>query len=178
MTFKRVKLFYPYIITALLTLIFATLAKVVIEKETYILDLNINSWISSLQTPLLTAAMKIISDIGMIGGVLIIICISLNLFYKKQFHILLAVLAGSFGATLLNYFIKLIIARNRPELTSRLVVESGFSFPSGHSTTAFLAFPILAITIYFSLKIPKIYKFVFVSKLAIWPELRHQYIAF
>jgi undecaprenyl-diphosphatase len=97
-------------------------------------------------------------------------CLSLGLFLPtcfstKRFMCFL----GSLGAGLFTYFLKLIIARDRPELVSRLVVESGFSFPSGHATTAFVAFPILAIVVYYSSRIPKVLKYILILILAIFP---------
>jgi len=169
MKLKLFKLFYPCIIVLLLFLIFARLAKEVIENETYILDLHINSWVSGLRTPFLTQVMKMVSDIGMAGGIFVIGFILANLLYHKKIVISIGLLISSIGASLFTYFLKLIIARDRPELTSRLVVESGFSFPSGHATTAFIAFPILAIIIFFSPKIPKICKFFSILLLTIFP---------
>ena len=116
-----------------------------------------------------TQVMKSISDVGMIGGVFIIGFVCANLFFNKKIHVLFGLLISSLGAGFFTYFLKLIIARDRPELVNRLVVESGFSFPSGHATTAFVAFPILAITIYFNSKVPKFFKFLTILLLAIFP---------
>jgi undecaprenyl-diphosphatase len=165
----NIKPFYPYILALLVTLIFTHLAKEVIENETYKLDLNINAWVASLRTPSWTQVMKLVSDVGMIGGVFIIGFISANLFFHKRFKLLLGLIYSTCGAGLFTYFLKLIIARDRPELVSRLVVESGFSFPSGHATTAFAAFPILAIVVYYSSRIPKVLKYILILILAIFP---------
>ena len=48
-------------------------------------------------------------------------------------------------------------------------MESGFSFPSGHSTTAFVAFPILAIILNGSSKILNPFKYLLVMTLGIFP---------
>jgi membrane-associated phospholipid phosphatase len=169
MILKIFKPFYPYIIALLIILIFTHLAKEVIENETYKLDLNISTWVGNLRTPFWTQVMKLVSDVGMIGGVFIIGFISANLFFHKRFKLLLGLIYSTCGAGLFTYFLKLIIARDRPELVSRLVVESGFSFPSGHATTAFVAFPILAIVVYYSSRIPKVLKYILILILAIFP---------
>jgi membrane-associated phospholipid phosphatase len=169
MIFKTFKPFYPYIIALITILIFTHLAKEVIENETYKLDLSVNTWVSGLRNPFWNEVMKVISDVGIIGGVFIIGFVSANLFFHKKIHVLLGLLVSSLGAGLFTYFLKLIIARDRPELVSRLVVESGFSFPSGHATTAFVAFPILAIVVYYSSRIPKVLKYILILILAIFP---------
>lgn len=169
MTLKRLKPFFPYIIAALLALVFVRLAREVFENETYKLDLNINSWISTLRTPGRTEIMKIVSDIGMIGGVFIVGFISAYLFINKKIHVLIGLLISALTAGTFTTVLKLIIARDRPELANRLVAESGFSFPSGHATMAFVAFPILAIIINFNPKIPKLLKFIAIFGLTIFP---------
>jgi undecaprenyl-diphosphatase len=169
MLMRRFKTFYPYILTLFVILVFTHLAKEVIENETYKLDLNVNTWVSSLRTPFWTQVMKFVSDIGMIGGVFTIGFISANLFFHKKIHVLLGLLTSSLGAGFFTYFLKLIIARDRPELVSRLIIESGFSFPSGHATTAFVAFPILAIVLFYSSQIPKFLKFFLILILSIFP---------
>jgi membrane-associated phospholipid phosphatase len=156
-------------LTLIIILVFTHLAKEVIENETYKLDLNINAWAIGLRTPFWTQVMKLVTDVGMIGGVFIIGFISANLFFHKRFKLLLGLIYSACGAGLFTYFLKLIIARDRPELVSRLVVESGFSFPSGHATTAFVAFPILAIVVYYSSRIPNFLKHILIIVLSVFP---------
>lgn len=169
MILKTLKPFYPYIIALLIILIFTHLAKEVIENETYNLDLSVNTWTAGLRAPFWTQVMKVVSDVGMIGGVFIIGFVSANLFFHKKIYALLGLLVSSLGAWLFTYFLKLIIARDRPELVSRLVTESGFSFPSGHATIAFVAFPILAIVVYYSSRIPKAFKYILILILVTFP---------
>jgi undecaprenyl-diphosphatase len=113
--------------------------------------------------------MKTVSDIGAIGGVFVIGFVCTYLFLHKKINILVGLLICSLGATLFTVFLKILTARNRPELVNRLVVESGFSFPSGHATTAFIAFLVAAIIIYFNPKIPKLFKILCVLILSIFP---------
>ncbi len=170
MPLKQLKKLYPFVVITLLILIFSRLAREVIENETFKLDLSINSWVHGLRSPFWTEIMKTVSDIGLIGGVFVIGFISAYWFYHKRLQMQIGLLTSSLGASLFTYFIKLSIARDRPELTSRLVAESGFSFPSGHATTAFTAFGILSVVIYFSHKIPQQIKFfsiVFLSAFAL-----------
>jgi undecaprenyl-diphosphatase len=51
------------------------------------------------------------------------------------------------AASLLNGSIKLAIARERPDLLEPVIVERGFSFPSGHSALGMVAYGILAVLV-------------------------------
>jgi undecaprenyl-diphosphatase len=50
-------------------------------------------------------------------------------------------------ASIANSILKVLIARDRPDLLEPIVVERGFSFPSGHSATGMVAWGILAVLI-------------------------------
>lgn len=171
MKLKSIKLFLPFVLISIVILLLYILAREFIVNETYKLDLSINAWVTDLRSPIRTIVMNAISDFGMIGGIFIIGLIFANLFFHKQMHVLIGLLISVGGAGLFTYFFKLIIARNRPELINRLVIESGFSFPSGHATTAFVAFPILALILNSNSKIPLILQYLLVVITVIFPFL-------
>jgi len=50
-------------------------------------------------------------------------------------------------ASIANSTFKLAIARERPDLLDPVVVERGFSFPSGHSATGMVAYGVLAVVV-------------------------------
>ena len=50
-------------------------------------------------------------------------------------------------ASVLNSVLKLTIARERPELLEPIIVERGFSFPSGHSALGMVAYGVLAVLV-------------------------------
>ena len=53
---------------------------------------------------------------------------------------------GVGGAALLNMVLKLIFERPRPDLWEQLIIETSFSFPSGHAmASSALAFSVIAI---------------------------------
>jgi undecaprenyl-diphosphatase len=59
-------------------------------------------------------------------------------------------LAGAITITLAslgNTVLKLTIARARPELLDPIVVEHGFSFPSGHALLSMVAYGVLAVVV-------------------------------
>lgn len=51
-------------------------------------------------------------------------------------------------ASAANSTFKLVIARERPELLEPVIVERGFSFPSGHSALGMVAYGILAVLVH------------------------------
>jgi membrane-associated phospholipid phosphatase len=156
---KNRKMLYSFIIALIMIFVFVYLTREVVENETYQLDLSINTWATSLRNPILTQAMKTASDIGMIGGIFIMGLVLTYFVYLQKIHLFFGLFVASVGAALTTYCIKLMIARDRPELVGRLVTESGFSFPSGHATTAFVAFPILAMIVYLNPEIPHFLKY-------------------
>jgi len=50
-------------------------------------------------------------------------------------------------ASIANSSMKLAIARERPELLELIIVERGFSFPSGHSALGMVAYGVLAVLV-------------------------------
>src|SRR5690606_21822181 len=50
-------------------------------------------------------------------------------------------------ASIANSLFKIGIARERPELLDPIVVEHGFSFPSGHSMLSMVAYGVLAVLV-------------------------------
>ena len=167
----KLRPFYLCISASALTLVFILLASEVLENETYKFDLGINTFIRSLRTPFCTEIMKLVSDIGMIGGVFVIGSVCTGLYFHKRFKTLFGLVTSFLSASLFTYCLKLLIARNRPVIESRLVEESGFSFPSGHATTAFSAFLILAILVYSNPAISKFPKAILLFLFITFPFL-------
>ncbi len=96
---------------------------------------------------ILTAVFKIITLSGTIGAIFIVASIILAVFKKTRFAGLKAGMALFFGFLLTNLLLKNVVARPRPyaDVTSRFfeiwqkagsMKESGYSFPSGHTTAA------------------------------------------
>lgn len=54
-------------------------------------------------------------------------------------------------ASLANSGFKLLVARQRPELLEPVVVEHGFSFPSGHSALGMVAYGVVAVLVWRSM---------------------------
>lgn len=89
-----------------------------------------NIIVENLRNDVLTPIMKFITNIG--GTITIIIVTILPILLMKNKKIGLCVIANTVIATALNILLKNIVQRPRPD-GFRLIDESGYSFPSGHS---------------------------------------------
>lgn len=105
---------------------------VVIKKNLYI-DTYLYKYISMLINKDLTSIIRIITNIGSVVFSIIIIIITSILLYKynkkddlKYFLIIMII------GNITSFTLKLIIARNRPDIL-RLMIENTYSFPSGHT---------------------------------------------
>lgn len=130
----------PHILAATLVLfwvpviIFSKLAGEIVEREQIALDITILSWIHSFSTPWLDQFFLIITDLG---GALSIATVTLLLLaylcYKKLWRAALVLFMTVGGAAVANLVLKLLFHRDRPSLWHPSVVETSFSFPSGHA---------------------------------------------
>jgi undecaprenyl-diphosphatase len=108
-------------------------------------DSRVISAIQGMERPWLTSVMKCFTFIGSTPVVIVITLGCLFLFFKLLHHrmelILFVILIASTAG--LNQLLKMIFHRDRPSL-HRLIEETGYSFPSGHSMEAFALYAALA----------------------------------
>lgn len=129
------------------TVTFGVLADEVHEGDTLRVDREILLWINAHASPALDAFFVSITDFGGVPFIASITAIiAAYLIYRRKYLKTFLLVAAIGGAALLNLTLKLLFERARPELWERLVVESNFSFPSGHAMgSSALAFTIVAI---------------------------------
>lgn len=135
-----------WIILFLCVIIFLELALDVFQKEIMRKDIIGYNLISTyLISDFATPIAKIITQMG--GAIaLVTITIALLLFLKnKKTGIAIAINLGI--ATLLNLLLKNIVQRPRPT-EYRMIDESGYSFPSGHSMVSMAFYGFLIYLIY------------------------------
>lgn len=109
------------------------------------LDSVIIAAVQGMESPALTAFMKLLSWMGT-GMPIVMLILGIMLFlYKVLGHRkeLFLFAGAAVGSGLLNLTLKHGFRRPRPELY-RLADAAGFSFPSGHSMAAFSLYGILA----------------------------------
>jgi undecaprenyl-diphosphatase len=91
-------------------------------------------WMSGIRRPLLTQAAVEVTSLGsptVLGVIVALSAVGLYITRDRLGAVLLAAAtAGALGWTSL---LKNLLERERPPLAARLVITSGYSFPSGHS---------------------------------------------
>lgn len=113
---------------------FGQIADEVHEGETLGIDDAILQTINGFSTSVWDTFFVIVTQLG---GVIGIITLTLGLLavlilrHKRRAAFVLALTVG--GAALLNLILKLIFERSRPDLWEQLIVETSYSFPSGHA---------------------------------------------
>ncbi len=102
-----------------------------------------------LMSDFTTSVFKVITNLG--GGLFIIIlAFSLFLIIKRR-EVGLVIFANLGIITLLNLLLKNIVSRPRPS-DFRIIEESGYSFPSGHSMISMAFYGLLIYLIYKNFK--------------------------
>jgi undecaprenyl-diphosphatase len=103
---------------------------------------NINIWSASINSGSFTLTAQVISfvfDTAALVVLSVVLAILLFVLHRRRFSLLLLVaMAGD--ALLVNFF-KTVIMSPRP--FDAIIVESGYSFPSGHTTSCVVFFGVL-----------------------------------
>lgn len=124
--------------------VFVDIAKDVLEKEGVFIDNAISQFIYSFRNPLLT---KIMFGITQLGGEYLLVGATLALIFfawkkHKREAILFSIILGM--GEVINFLIKIVIQRPRPELSPLYEVVKSYSFPSGHAMNSFIFYSLLA----------------------------------
>jgi len=127
-----------------LLVVFAKLAEDVWFREGFRWDAPIILAIHNLGNPPLDTVMKFVTQTGETGSITIALALAGWFWWKRRKNEALSVLVAFGGAVGINTLLKLLFARPRPHLFPPLVVESGFSFPSGHVTASVAVYGFLA----------------------------------
>jgi undecaprenyl-diphosphatase len=113
---------------------FAAIADEVLEKETTTFDTTILLILQKLHTPLLDQIMlgfTFIGDPKVLFVVALVGCFGFILQRQRTEAVILAI--AGVGAIGLNFLLKDLFARSRPELWQRTIDVRYYSFPSGHA---------------------------------------------
>ena len=130
----------------ILLIVFSYLLVEVFEKEAMTTDrLAYDFFVKNLRSPVLTTIMKVITEMG--GTIfLTLLGIGSILFIKDKYIKWLIPMNLALSA-LVNTSLKFLIQRPRPE-GYRLIEQSGFSFPSGHSMSSMAFYGFIIYLIY------------------------------
>lgn len=118
-----------WVICALLVLAFALITFLVVNEKTNTFDTWVYNMVSKLNIKTIFLGITQLGDFVCI--VLISLLVALIIEKKKYF---IFIPANMLIITGINQLTKRIIRRERPILPTVMVEESGFSFPSGHTT--------------------------------------------
>jgi undecaprenyl-diphosphatase len=108
----------------------------------YSINLDVNSWATTFNMGFFTETAKLISvgfDTVPLMAVSLVTAFFLFIFHYRRYSVLL--LSAMAGDALLVEFFKTLIASPRP--LNGIIVEAGYSFPSGHTTSSVVLFGIL-----------------------------------
>lgn len=122
---------------------FTRLATNTLNNKYFNFDSNILDFFYSIRTPMLTKIMLFFTFLGKEPIILISFILVIYLIRKKYRHeaaLFFSILVLGF---ILSNLLKLIIARERPFIHP-LVIETFYSFPSGHTMNAFVFYTTLA----------------------------------
>lgn len=135
---------FSIFVVVLCLILFSVICYGVLSYASLVIDTKVYSFIASnIMNDGLTSILKVITELGgvaftVLAGVLIF------MFCKK---IRWFVTFDLVGVTVLNQAIKHIVRRPRPNIL-RLVEESGYSFPSGHSMVSMAFYGIIIYLVY------------------------------
>lgn len=141
---KRIKKEYYFI--GILLLAFIILTILVVNKNTILVDKSVFNVLIYLKNNIFTNFMYVITQLASTKSIILILIVLLILsLVTKKFsdykYILINVLSG----VITMKVIKEIIKRPRPEW--KWIVQDGYSYPSGHTISAFLLYGSLILLI-------------------------------
>ncbi len=134
--------------------LFLKLGGEILEKETIVFDSSIAHFITSFRSPQMTEVMMTISFLGgayFLTGAIIVTILLLWRLHKKDAIMFGFVFISGVG---LNILLKEIFQRSRPLYA--LIVESEYSFPSGHSMNSTVFYAALTYFVFWHMKHKKL----------------------
>lgn len=149
--------------------------KIVMNKSIYIDNIVYDFICDNFMSERMTNVVKILTSLG---SALVIIILTIVLFIAiKNKKIAISVVINLIVITILNNLLKIIFLRPRPDVNN-LILESGYSFPSGHSATgmAFYGYLIYLIYKYVNNKKIKIPLIIFLSLIIVAIGLSRIYL--
>lgn len=160
---KFIRRYWKPIVFTLSLMLFLFIVKLLLKEQVEVFDTTIYNVIAKLQCAPLTYIFRFLSFLCSTWFILFS-TILIMIFCKNKkagFYIGLNVLI----CVLLNQGLKLVFARNRP-IDINLIIENGYSFPSGHSMVS-LAFYGFFIYIIAHMNLKKSKKIIYCSLLAL-----------
>ena len=170
------KKYSKWVVMVIFLILFSIFAyKIVMNKSIYIDNIVYDFICDNFMSERMTNVVKILTSLG---SALVIIILTIVLFIAiKNKKIAISVVINLIVITILNNLLKIIFLRPRPNVNN-LILESGYSFPSGHSSTgmAFYGYLIYLIYKYVNNKKIKIPLIIFLSLIIVAIGLSRIYL--
>jgi undecaprenyl-diphosphatase len=131
-----------------LVAVFTDLAEDVWFLEGFAWDAPIILAIHHLSRPWLDTVMRLVTQTGEIGVIAVAILLAAWFSWKHNVLDAISIIISLGGAAAQNAVLKVMLLRPRPNLFPPLVVESGFSFPSGHVTASVAVYGFIAVLLW------------------------------
>ena len=134
-------------------LLFVKLAGKLLENELKWFDDAVIGIIYTIDSPLTTAVMKGITNLGS-PTVMIVIALTASIILwqvKRHFWDATILPIALIGSSALNELLKWIFQRDRPDI-ARLIEATGYSFPSGHAMASITLYGLLAYLVWLNMR--------------------------
>lgn len=138
----------PWLLAAAGAAAALVVAALVVTGVSQPFDAAIGDAVRSPELAGLLAPLRGVTELGstwVVTGVAVLLLVGGSLAGRPRDAFLGALCIG-LGAAAVE-IVKLIVARARPELLESILVESGYAFPSGHTTDATIAYGIVAVVV-------------------------------
>lgn len=133
-------------------IIFFQLADEVIKNEAIPLDSAVLTWLHNQATPFFDTVFYAATTLGgMLSMALLSAALLVYFLVKNQRASALLLIASVGGATLANLGLKALFQRSRPDMFETFIVETSYSFPSGHAMVS-AAFTLCLILLFWHTK--------------------------
>jgi membrane protein DedA with SNARE-associated domain/membrane-associated phospholipid phosphatase len=108
-------------------------------------DRVVDDYLHAHATPPLTTFFLIVTALGSIEAMVLLgVIVAAILAWGRRWVFLGSWLAAVAGSAVLNHLLKVLFARPRPHFEHPLLVETSYSFPSGHAMESFVVYGMLA----------------------------------
>jgi len=129
-------------VAALALWLFGAVLEEVLDNATVVrLDVATLDWMAAHTSPLGLRVFSATTHLGDVVIMVIAVAGAWVLWHQRHRLVLVCWLSAFFGGVLVNRLLKLLVHRSRP---IRVVHESTFSFPSGHTMAATIGYGMLA----------------------------------
>lgn len=134
---------YEIVCTVLLLCAFSIIAWRVHFGGVTTIDEYVKGMVAGLQTESSLTFFRYVTKLGSGSGIVIVLVVSLCLFWKKRYYVAMVIYPLSILSThLINKGIKAIVKRDRPTINEALDAL-GYSFPSGHAMLSIVTYGFL-----------------------------------